>query len=136
MVAWRHGAVRAERKSPLSVNEPSSLALAERIAAAAADKLATDIVLLDMREVVSYTDWLVIMTARSDRQARAVAEEIQTRLKQEDRTLPQRTEGEREGTWILLDYLDVVAHVFVPESREFYRLDRLWGQVPTVEYAS
>ena len=135
MVGWTRRPPSTDG-SPLSDTEKSSLELAERIAALASDKLATDIVLLDMREVVAYTDWLVIMTARSDRLARAIAQEIQTRLKQDDGVLPKRAEGMREGTWILLDYLDVVAHVFVPESREFYRLDRLWGQVPTVEYAS
>jgi ribosome-associated protein len=89
-----------------------------------------------MREVVSYTDWFVIATGRNTRQTKAIAEEISTLLKQEDGLMPTRAEGRREGDWILLDYLDVVVHVFTPEARAFYRLDRLWGQVPAVEFAA
>ena len=133
MVGWAD--VHVEEHS-LTDTQPEPRALADRIAAIAADKLATDIVMLDMRGVVGYTDWLVIVSARSDRHARAVADEVRETLKREDRILAQRVEGQREGTWILLDYLDVVLHVFTPETRDFYRLDRLWGQVPTVQFAS
>jgi len=89
-----------------------------------------------MREVVSYTDWFVIATGRNTRQTKAIAEEVSAVLRREDGLVPTRSEGRREGDWILLDYLDVVVHVFTPESREYYRLDRLWGQVPAVEFAS
>ncbi len=83
-----------------------------------------------MREVVEYTDWFVVMTGRNSRQVQAIAEEIALRLKREDGLAPLRTEGLKEGEWVLLDFLDVVAHVFTPEARGIYRLDERWGQVP------
>jgi ribosome-associated protein len=83
-----------------------------------------------MREAVEYTDWFVVMTGRNPRQVKAIAEEIALRLKREQGLAPLRTEGADEASWILLDYLDVVVHVFVPETRALYRLDELWGQVP------
>ncbi len=104
--------------------------LAEQIAAIGADKLATDIVLLDMRKFVEYTDWFVIMSGRNTRQVQAIAEEVGQRMKQEHRLIPLRTEGMKEGTWVLIDFLDIVVHVFDPVARELYRLDELWGQVP------
>jgi len=84
-----------------------------------------------MREVVGYTDWFVIMTGRNTRQTQAIAEEIMLRLKHEDGLMPTRREGQRAGTWILIDYLDVIVHVFTEETRDYYRLEHLWGQVPT-----
>jgi ribosome-associated protein len=89
-----------------------------------------------MREVVSYTDWFVVASGRNVRQTQALADEVRRRLKDEDGLLPARIEGQREGDWILLDYLDVVVHVFAPPSRTFYRIEALWGQVPAVEFAS
>jgi ribosome-associated protein len=89
-----------------------------------------------MREVVGYTDWFVIMTGRNTRQTQAIAEEVALRLKREDGRVPQRQEGKREGTWILLDYLDVIVHVFTEETRDYYRLDHLWGQVPAEPYGA
>ena len=89
-----------------------------------------------MREVVSYTDWFVIATGRSTRQTKALAEEVRRQLKEEGRTVATRVEGQKEGDWILLDYLDVVVHVFTPESRAYYHLEQLWGQVPAEQFAS
>ncbi len=109
--------------------------LAERIAALGADKLATDIVLLDMRGVVDYTDWFVVMSGRNTRQVQAIAEEIALKMKQEHRLLPLRTEGMKEGERVLIDFLDIVVHVFDPDARDLYRLDELWGQVPHHEVA-
>ena len=111
----------------------STTQLASRIAALAADKLATDIVILDMREVVSYTDHFVIASGRNPRQTQAITEEIQQQLKR-DGLVARRIEGMRQGDWILLDYLDVVVHVFTPETRDFYRLEALWGDVPRREF--
>ncbi|MFM7247187.1 MAG: ribosome silencing factor [Actinomycetota bacterium] len=124
-------ACREQRTDPLS----DSALLAERIAAIGAEKLAEDIVLLDMRGVVDYTDWFVVMSGRNPRQVQAIAEEIAFRLKQEQGLLPARIEGLKEGTWVLVDFVDVVAHVFDPEAREYYRLDELWGQVPHTQVA-
>ena len=81
-----------------------------------------------MDEAVSYTDFFVVVTGANARQTRAIADEIQKRLRAEAR--PARVEGEREGDWILIDYIDVVVHVFTPDTREFYRLEQLWGEAP------
>lgn len=107
--------------------------LARRIAAVADAKLASDIVALDVGAIVGYTDVLVICTARNERQAKAISDEVQIRLKREDGLLPSRVEGLPEARWVLLDYLDVILHVFVPETRDHYRLEQLWGEAPRLE---
>jgi ribosome-associated protein len=106
-----------------------SEALARRIAQIADAKQATDVVALDMRGLVGYTDFLVLATARNERLAKAVHDEVHAVLKADGR-LPGRAEGVGESRWILLDYLDAVLHVFVPETRDRYRLDQLWGEAP------
>jgi ribosome-associated protein len=90
-------------------------------------------VILDMRPVCTYTDYFVICTGRNPRQTKAIFDEVRERLKKDDRAIPRSVEGERESGWIVADYLDVVLHVFTPETRRFYRLDELWGDVPTIE---
>jgi len=112
--------------------EMSPDALARRLAAIADDKKATDLVALDVRPLVSYTDYLVICTARNERQAKAVHDEVYHRLKR-DGWLPARVEGEREAEWVLMDYLDAVLHIFTPELRERYRLEVLWGEAERLE---
>jgi ribosome-associated protein len=84
-----------------------------------------------MDEAVSYTDYFVILSGANTRQTRAIADEIQQRLRSELR--PARVEGEREGEWILIDYIDVVVHVFTPAARDFFRLETLWGDVPRLD---
>lgn len=111
-------------------------ALADAIAKVVDDKLGDDIVLLEMADVVSYTDWFVIGSGRNSRQTQAIAEEIRVCIKRDFGLIPARIEGAREGTWILLDYVDVVCHLFTPEAREYYRLEHLWGQVPVTAWAS
>jgi ribosome-associated protein len=111
-------------------------ALAERIAAIAADRKAIDIRVIDLRGIVSYTDFFVICSGNTERQTKAIHDAIHEDLKHDaERMLPRRTEGAREARWILLDYLDVVVHIFTPEAREYYRLEDLWGDVPSVEVA-
>ena len=105
-------------------------ALAERIAAIASDKKAGDIRLIDLRGLVSYTDFFVICTGNTERQTKAIHDGIYQELK-DDGLLPRRTEGDREARWILLDYLDCVAHIFTPEARDYYRLEQLWGEAPS-----
>lgn len=83
-----------------------------------------------MRGVVAYTDWLIVATGQTGRQTKAIAEEVRKRVKEETGRFARRTEGEKEGEWILLDYLDIVVHIFTPQAREFYRLDRLWREAP------
>jgi len=116
-----------------SAHQLTPLELARRIAHLAESKLAKDVVILDMRPAVSYTDFFVICTALNPRQARAIADEVREQLKREERILPRHASGEREATWILSDYLDAVLHVFTPEARAYYRLEELWGDVPSIE---
>ena len=85
---------------------------------------------LDLRGVLGYTDYFVICSGNTDRQTKAIHDRIHQGLKKEHGLLPRRVEGLGEARWILLDYLDVVVHVFTPEAREFYGLERLWGEVP------
>jgi ribosome-associated protein len=107
-----------------------SAALAERIAAMASDRKAIDVRVLDLRGVVSYTDFFVICSGNTERQTKAIHDAIYKDLKDNGRILPCRTEGEREARWILLDYLDCVVHIFTPEARDYYRLEQLWGEAP------
>jgi len=109
----------------------SSSQLAARIAAHADDRKARDIVELDLRSVVDYTDFFVICSGGTDRQVRAIAEAIQFGCKAELGIVPQRVEGAVQAQWVLMDYLDVIVHIFVPDVREFYALERLWGEVPS-----
>ena len=108
----------------------SSEQLARRIADIAADKKAIDIRVLDLRGIVSYTDFFVICSGNTERQTKAIHDAVYQELKGVERLLPRRTEGEREARWILLDYLDCVVHIFTPDAREFYRLEQLWGEAP------
>ena len=111
----------------------SSLEQARRIAALAREKLASDVVILDMRPVATYTDFFVVSTGQNPRQTKAILDEVLGRLKKEKRLIPRSVEGQAESSWIVVDYLDVVLHIFTPEARAFYRLEELWGDVPSVE---
>jgi ribosome-associated protein len=111
----------------------SSEQLARLIASIVDDKKGEEIVGLDVRPLVSYTDYLVIATARNERQAKAIYDEVHQRLKRQLGLLPERVEGEREARWLLADYLDCVLHVFVPELRDRYRLEKLWGEAVQLE---
>jgi ribosome-associated protein len=104
--------------------------LAITIAAHAADRKASDIVALDLREVAGYTDFFVICSGNTDRQTKAIHDAIHVGLKKQGGLLPRRVEGLGEARWILMDYLDVVVHIFTPDTRDFYRLEALWGEVP------
>ena len=110
-----------------------SAQLARRLARIVDDKKGERIVALEVRPLVSYTDYLVIATARNERQAKAIVDEVLLRLKREDGRLPARTEGAEEARWVLVDYLDCVLHVMVPEMRDRYRLERLWGEAEQLE---
>lgn len=110
-----------------------SEALARRIAEFADSKKAEDIVLLDMRDLVSYTDFLIICAARNERQARAIVDEVRVRIKAETALVPSGSDRMGEADWILLDYLDCVLHVFTPEARDRYQLEDLWREAPRLE---
>jgi len=120
----------------MSAGGEGSEQLVMRLGAIADDKGATEIVVLDMRKLVSYTDFLAICTARNERQARAIADEVRLRLKREDELLPRGAELEAETGWIVLDYLDCVLHVFTAEVRERYGLEELWREAPRIELPS
>jgi ribosome-associated protein len=113
----------------------SSEQLARRIAETALEKKARDVVALDMRGVVSYTDFFVICTGNTERQTQAIEEAIHQELKhaRDEPVLPERVEGREEARWILMDYLDCVVHIFTPAARDYYRLETLWGEVPALE---
>ena len=104
--------------------------LAELAAGYAADVKAIDLVELDLRDVLGYTDYFVICSGNTDRQTKAIHDRIHQGMKNEHGVLPRRVEGLAEARWILMDYLDVVVHVFTPDAREFYRLEQLWGEAP------
>lgn len=107
--------------------------LAVSAARAAASKKARDVVVLDVRDLIVITDFFVIVTGSSDRQVRTVAEEIERSVREQG-LKPVRREGEREGQWILLDFVDFVAHVFRDQEREYYGLERLWSDAPAVSW--
>jgi ribosome-associated protein len=108
-------------------------ALTRRLAELADSKGATEIVVLDMRGLVSYTDFLAICTARNERQAKAIVDEARLGLKRDAGRLPAGSEGEGAAGWILLDYLDAVLHVFTAEARERYQLEDLWREAPRLD---
>jgi ribosome-associated protein len=102
-------------------------------ARAAAEKQAEDVVVLDVHDLIVITDYFVLCTGTSDRQVKTVVEEVE-RAVRELGSKPVRREGEQESCWVLLDYVDVVVHVFAPEERGFYDLERLWLDAPRVEW--
>lgn len=115
------------------MREAQSEQLARQLAAVADSKKAEDVVVLDMRELVAYTDFLAICTARSERQARAIVDEVRVRVKREAGLLPGGVDGGDEAGWTILDYLDCVLHVFTPDARERYGLEDLWRDAPRLE---
>jgi ribosome-associated protein len=122
--------------NPGVFSQLTSLDQARRIADLAQEKLARDVLILDMRPVCSYTDYFVVCTGQNPRQAKSIYDEVREGLKRENGAVPQHVHGERDAKWILADYLDVVLHVFTPEARDYYRLEELWGDVPSVEVAA
>ncbi|MEX0651708.1 MAG: ribosome silencing factor [Actinomycetota bacterium] len=112
---------------------PPSRDVAIAAARAAADKQATDIVVLDVHEIIVITDHFVICSAASERQIRTVIDAVEQALRDLG-VKPIRREGEPEGGWWLLDYFDVVIHVFGEQERAYYDLERLWSDAPQVEW--
>ena len=103
-------------------------------ARAAAEKQGTDTVALEVGEVLAIVDWFVITSGRNERQVRTIAEEVEARLKADEGSRPLRKEGLDDARWVLLDYGDVVVHVFLDEVREYYSLERLWSDVPRLDW--
>jgi ribosome-associated protein len=106
--------------------------LARKIVEVASDKMAADIELLDVREICSFASYFVICTGESERQIKAISDDIELALKKED-VLPHHREGTLDSGWLLFDFGDVIVHIFAPYEREFYKLTELWSQaVPVV----
>jgi len=107
--------------------------LARLAARAAASKQGEDIVVLDVRDLITITDYFVIVTGTSERQLTTIADEVMKQAK--DRGVrPARREGESGARWLLLDFVDFVVHVFHEEERDYYRLENLWRDAPNVEW--
>jgi len=113
--------------------QPQSREVALAAARAAASKQAEDIAILDVREVIVITDFFVICTGGSDRQVRTLVDAVEKELRGLG-VRPVRREGQSEGRWVLLDYVDVVIHAFAPEERLFYDLERLWRDAPKLDW--
>ncbi|HUP20964.1 MAG TPA: ribosome silencing factor, partial [Gemmatimonadota bacterium] len=102
----------------------------------AADRRGREVALLDLRGLTSATDFFVIASGESDVQVRAISERVQERLREESGVRPWHVEGLRSSAWVLLDYVDFVVHVFHRDARDFYDLERLWGDAPTERFES
>lgn len=106
----------------------TSQELARKIAQIALEKKGSDIVILDLRNITSITDFFVICTGSVDQHVKTIVDEIDDRLRPENK--PWHIEGYQNLTWVLMDYVDVVVHVFQPETRAYYNLERLWADAP------
>ena len=119
--------------SGVRTDVPDAAQLATWVAEYASDVKAQDIAELDLREVLGYTDYFVVCSGGTDRQTKAIHDRIHEGMKKQHGILPRRVEGLGESRWILMDYLDVVVHIFTPDARDYYRLEQLWGEAPKRE---
>jgi ribosome-associated protein len=99
----------------------------------ASDRKAIEVVQLDLRGIIGYTDFFLICSGRSGRQVKAIHDAIHQGMKSHHSLLPERVEGLAQARWVLMDYLDVVVHVFTPDARAYYRLEQLWAEAPMQE---
>ena len=120
----------SERKKESDVGPE---ALVELAVQAMQDKKAKDIVRIDMREVSEITDYFLVCTGESDLQIKAIVDAVEQGVKGETGERPWRTEGYEHRQWVVIDYVDVVVHVFDKERRGYYNLERLWADAPTDE---
>jgi ribosome-associated protein len=123
--------VTAEQSSRTRGEPVSGEQLLSEIVRLAADKKALEVVELDLRGVLDYTDFFVVCSGNTTRQTKAIHDGIVEGLKREHGAIPRRVEGVGRADWILMDYLDVVVHIFTPDARAFYRLEELWGEAPS-----
>ena len=122
--------ISSTRKSKKRTSQNPAHVLAAHAVDAMLEKKAHDITVMDMRKVSGVADYFVICTGDSDLQIKAVADAIRERIREQCEERPWHTEGSNHWQWVLLDYVDVVAHIFSREKREFYDLERLWGDAP------
>jgi ribosome-associated protein len=113
---------------------PDAVRRAAIAARAADDKKALDIVVLDVGEIISITEMFVLVSGTNTRQVKTIAEEVELALKVYEDEAPRAVEGLDDATWVLLDYGDVIVHVFLAETRDYYDLDRLWSDAPAVDW--
>lgn len=129
--SWQTGlSTTSPRRNPTEDVRSRSI-LAARAAAA---KNGADTLILEVGPIIGITDLFVITSGRNARQVKTIAEEIEKKLKEEGHPGPVRTEGLQDASWVLLDYVDFVVHVFLDETRDFYNLDRLWADAPRLEW--
>jgi ribosome-associated protein len=119
----------------MTTSTPDSVRRAGVAAQAAADKKGTDIVVLDVGEIISITEVFVLVSATNLRQVRTIVDEIELTLKITDDEGPRAVEGLADATWVLMDYGDFIVHVFVDETRAFYDLDRLWADATRIDWS-
>ena len=115
------------RRHPLD-----ELELAHCIIDAIEDKQGEDVVQLDLRQLSPYVDYFIVCTAASERQLKAIADGIQERTLKEHELRPRRREGAAESGWVIVDYSDVIVHIFSASQRKFYQIEQLWKEAPVV----
>ena len=114
----------------VNASRPTAVAAAQ----AAAAKQAADIAILDVRDLIVITDYFVIATGSTERQVKTIVDEVERVLREAHDVKPVRREGDADARWVLLDYIDVVVHVFAEAEREYYDLERLWADAPRVDW--
>ena len=114
------------------MTEPDRLAMAREAAEAAFDLKAEELVALDVSEVSSFADTFILLTGRSDRQVRSISDAIEQRLRAQGER-PLGIEGYNDGRWVLMDFADLIIHIFIPDIREHYDLERLWSDAPRLD---
>jgi ribosome-associated protein len=117
------------------MTDPSSRQLAMTIAEGADDRKGVDIVILKVSEVSYLAEYFVVMSGLSSVQVRAIAGSIEDKVETDLHRLPIRSEGKGDGSWVVLDYGDVIAHVFMPQEREFYDLEAFWGHAEKMRFS-
>jgi ribosome-associated protein len=122
------------KNSTSSVSERDVQHWVVAAARAAEEKKAIDTVVLDVSDLLGITDAFVVTSGANDRQVRTIAEEVEKRVKEVGGPSPRRVEGLKDAAWALLDYGDFVVHVFQPEQRDFYELERLWADAPNIPW--
>jgi ribosome-associated protein len=127
--------VISESASRLKTTGVDSDKLAITIAEAAQDRKGSNIVLLNVSEVSYLADYFVIVTGFSSVQVRAIARSIEDKVAEQWQRLPNHVEGQTEGGWILMDYGDVIVHIFMPQEREFYNLEAFWGHAEEIPFS-